>query len=201
MSSDLLPYNATGPERAMANAVSRVSDVPVPVGDVWNPDACPAALLPWLAWALSVDIWDPDWTEPQKRAAVAESIEIHRRKGTVWATRTALSRVLEASAVTEWFEWGGDPYFYRISTTSGLVSAEWFADRVMPSIRAAKNVRSWLEFIEVRRELETDLTLTLTPLAERRLFLKTRMALDATIRPFVAVAPMIWTRRRFASRD
>lgn len=86
--TSLLPHNATATERAIEAASDR--PIAVPVGDLWNPDTCPSALLPWLAWALSVDEWDPDWSDEAKRATIAASLEIHRRKGTVWAMRRAL---------------------------------------------------------------------------------------------------------------
>ncbi|WP_295044717.1 phage tail protein I [uncultured Paracoccus sp.] len=84
----LLPNNATATERAIEATSDRA--IPIPVGDLWNPDTCPAALLPWLAWALSVDDWDADWSDEAKRSTIATSLEIHRRKGTVWAMRAAL---------------------------------------------------------------------------------------------------------------
>lgn len=86
----LLPPNATALERALASVIARISDVPVPIGDLWNPARCPAPLLPWLAWALSVDEWDNSWTEEVQRAVIAASVEIHRHKGTIWAMRHAL---------------------------------------------------------------------------------------------------------------
>jgi phage tail P2-like protein len=38
---------------------------------LWNPQTCPLAALPWLAWTLSIDKWDTDWTEERKRTATA----------------------------------------------------------------------------------------------------------------------------------
>jgi phage tail P2-like protein len=86
----LLPANASRAERALATAVARISDVPMPHGDVWNPTTCPAALLPWLAWALSVDDWDEDWPEAVKRDVIRRSAEVHRLKGTRAGVRLAL---------------------------------------------------------------------------------------------------------------
>lgn len=86
----LLPPNAAALERALEAATARIGAVPVPVDRTWDPETCPAALLPWLAWALSVDEWDGDWTEERQRDAIAASIAIHRRKGTIWAMRRAL---------------------------------------------------------------------------------------------------------------
>ena len=51
----LLPHNASPQERAIEAATARLADVPVPLRDLWNPETCPAELLPWLAWAFGVD--------------------------------------------------------------------------------------------------------------------------------------------------
>ena len=67
MSRDLLPANATPLERALAETTARLSDVAVPIRDLWSPENCPTELLPWLAWALSVDSrvvsTDPDFLD------------------------------------------------------------------------------------------------------------------------------------------
>ena len=55
----LLPPNATVLETATEEAMHQpISAINVPVRDLWNPAKCPLTLLPWLAWALSVDEWD-----------------------------------------------------------------------------------------------------------------------------------------------
>ena len=47
--ADLLPPNAGEMERNLSKAVARLSDIPMMVRKSWNPDTCPAELLPWLA--------------------------------------------------------------------------------------------------------------------------------------------------------
>ena len=91
--SDLLPPNRTPLEAALDRTTARLGEVPVPIKDLWSPERCPASLLPWLAWALSVDEWDSDWPEERKREAIAASIELHRYKGSVWSVREALRRI------------------------------------------------------------------------------------------------------------
>jgi phage tail P2-like protein len=88
IATTLLPLNATDLEMAVAQTAARA--LPVPVNLMWNPETCPAAYLPWLAWALSVDEWDGGWAEERKREVIAASVEIHRTQGTVWAMRRAL---------------------------------------------------------------------------------------------------------------
>lgn len=90
---DLLPPNASEMERALAGISSRIDVLPVTIRDLWNPSTCPAALLPWLAWTLSVDYWDTDWPDETKRAVIAASYEVHKYKGTPYAVRTALQAI------------------------------------------------------------------------------------------------------------
>lgn len=86
----LLPMNATRIERSIEATTSRVGAVSVPITDLWNPDRCPLSLLPWLAWTLSVDNWNSDWSETTKREVLRQSVDVHRRKGTVGAVKKAL---------------------------------------------------------------------------------------------------------------
>ena len=102
--ASLLPPNASSAERSLEASTARVADVPVPIRDLWNPDTCPTHLLPWLAWGLSIDIWDSSWSETQKRTAIADAIPMQRRKGTRASLRTVLDRFDPAIGLAEWFE-------------------------------------------------------------------------------------------------
>lgn len=88
MSSELLPRNATPLERALADQISPTTDVDISA--VWDPDRCPPIMLPWLAYALSVDAWDPHWPEGIKREVIRQSVQIHRIKGTPASIRQVL---------------------------------------------------------------------------------------------------------------
>ncbi len=100
----LLPPNATRLERGIEAAAARISAVPVPLRDLWNPATCPEALLPYLAWALSVDAWNADWPVAVRRAQVAQAIEIQRRKGTVAAIRAVVRSFGGEIALREWWQ-------------------------------------------------------------------------------------------------
>ena len=110
----LLPPNATPLERALAKACA-MPHKPEEIRKLWKPQTCPLGLLPWLAWAWSVDDWDPAWTEAQQRAMVEASIRLHRKKGTRWAVREALLRsglesvrVIEHPSGAHWAEFDVD---------------------------------------------------------------------------------------------
>lgn len=79
--------------------MARLGEVDTPARLMWNPLQIPAAYLPWLAWALSVDDWDPDWDEETKREVIAGSVEVHRVKGTRRSVEMALQSTGYPNAV------------------------------------------------------------------------------------------------------
>ncbi|UUJ43232.1 phage tail protein I [Pseudomonas extremaustralis] len=104
MVARLLPGNATELERLAAQALAQIERVPVPLRDLWNPDACPVALLPYLAWAFSVDRWSQSWPESAKRNAIKASYFIHSRKGTIGALRRVVEPLGYLIEVVEWWQ-------------------------------------------------------------------------------------------------
>ncbi|HCT8182436.1 TPA: phage tail protein I [Klebsiella pneumoniae] len=104
MSNSLLPPGSSALERRLAQACSGISDLNVPLRDLWNPWKCPAKFLPYLAWAFSVDRWEETWTETAKRQAVSDAFWIHQRKGTVAAVRRVIEALGYSMALREWWE-------------------------------------------------------------------------------------------------
>ncbi|MFG0835504.1 phage tail protein I [Aeromonas bivalvium] len=87
---DLLPPSATRLEHlAAATLASTVT--PEVITTTRVADTCPAPLLPWLAWARSVDWWELAESEDQRRALISASFRLHQRKGTPWAIKEALA--------------------------------------------------------------------------------------------------------------
>ncbi|HBT4726461.1 TPA: phage tail protein I [Klebsiella variicola subsp. variicola] len=102
--NSLLPPGSSALERRLAQACSGISDLNVPLRDLWNPWKCPAKFLPYLAWAFSVDRWDEDWTETQKRQAIIDSFWLHQRKGTIAAVRRVIEDMGFSPSLTEWWQ-------------------------------------------------------------------------------------------------
>lgn len=100
----LLPPNAKPLERQAAHALAQMQRVPVSLRDLVNPDRCPLPLLPYLAWAFSVDRWDSRWSEAAKRAAIRSSFFIHSRKGTLGALRRVVEPLGYLIEIVEWFQ-------------------------------------------------------------------------------------------------
>lgn len=90
MTANLLPKNATPFERAVEQVNAERYPLPATLPrDYKNPATCPAHLLPYLAYELSVDTWNESWSETRKREAVARAFDLHRKKGTLAGLRLA----------------------------------------------------------------------------------------------------------------
>ncbi|WP_417778610.1 phage tail protein I [Stutzerimonas xanthomarina] len=116
MATAMLPGNATELERLAAQALAQIERVPIPLRDLWNPDTCPVELLPYLAWAFSVDRWSQAWPESAKRAAIRAAYFIHARKGTIGALRRVVEPLGYLIEVREWWEEAplGTPGTFRL---------------------------------------------------------------------------------------
>ncbi|MFQ2706215.1 phage tail protein I [Aeromonas caviae] len=150
--SELLPPSSTPLERALADTVAKVSTLPTPARDLWNPDTCPVELLPWLAWAWSVDEWDASWTEIQQRAAVKASYSVHRYKGTIGSVKDALQALGLGVQVQEWFNQipAGDPYTYKLLlevNQYGVSLAQ--LEKIQDVVDNAKNLRSHMTTLDM----------------------------------------------------
>ncbi|VTT34924.1 tail protein I [Klebsiella pneumoniae] len=114
MSDRLLPVGSSQLEVAAAEVCARLQQLPVPLRTLWNPQTCPLPLLPYLAWAWSVDRWDQEWPEETKRAVVAASQFIHRRKGTISAIRRVVEPLGYVINVHEWWQTSEPPGTFRL---------------------------------------------------------------------------------------
>lgn len=98
----LVPSNHRLKEHALAAVLEQLRLDPGAMETLWDAWRCPAAFLPYLAWSLSVDLWDDGWDEVRKRRAIAESPEYHRRKGTAQAVADAAAYTGRETTMLEW---------------------------------------------------------------------------------------------------
>lgn len=114
MSDRLLPVGSSALEVAAAQAASEINRVPVPLRTLWNASTCPVNLLPYLAWALSVDRWDFNWPEATRRSVIASSFFVHQHKGTISALRRVVEPLGFLIEVKEWWELNEEPGTFRL---------------------------------------------------------------------------------------
>lgn len=162
MNNSLLPPNGSPLERALEQATRRAFEAPVPVSTVWDPDTCPAKLLPWLAWALGVDQWQSGWSEAQKRAVIRNAIYIHRYRGTLAAVKRALLSLGHTATVSEWFQESpkGQPGTFSIDveiSETGLEQSLY--TQLEQVVNDAKNIRSHLAGVKLIGVTEAQLAM------------------------------------------
>ena len=144
----LLPPHSTALERDLEAVSARAADVPVPLRDLWSPATCPPTLLPWLAWGVSIDFWSTDWSEAEKREAIATAIADQRRKGTRASLRSVLDRFDPLIGLVEWFEDRStlEPHTFRLELPGPAESAvdydEALIAALLRDIAAVKPLRS-----------------------------------------------------------
>lgn len=81
--TSILPPNRSPIEAALEGVSAARAPLPAElVASVWNPATCPVDLLPYLAWGLSVDLWDEKWSETTKREVCRKALILHRMKTT-----------------------------------------------------------------------------------------------------------------------
>lgn len=97
-----------------------------------------------LAYDLNVSWYDYEGTLSEKRKTIQECMQVHQYKGTKYAVETALRSVYETVRVTEWFEYGGEPYHFKVIIYDSSNDKEKRA-RVLAKVQYYKNLRSVLE--------------------------------------------------------
>ena len=131
----LLPANSKPLEHALASATAKLEPIPLPFEVLWDADKTPAAFLPYLAEAWSVDEWNDQWTDEVKRQVIKNSLWVHERKGTLDAVKRALAAMNYDASIIEWFNKvpRGTPGTFSIAIhpTKGIIADSILQIRAM----------------------------------------------------------------------
>lgn len=156
---DILPGNLLEDAQVYAAAKSlddelqRVTMVCCEVLHLPRLDELPEAVLDLLAWQWHVDFYEPLGLDiATKRRLIKESIAWHRRKGTPSAVEEVATAVFGRAKVSEWFDYSGEPYHFRID----LLEAPGLPDKINKIARLVetiKNTRSVLDGIHFNQQL------------------------------------------------
>lgn len=116
-------------------------------------DVVPAQVLPYLADQFHVsglEGWRFARTVQERRSLIKRAVELHRFKGTGWAVEQVLVTLGLEGRVLEWFEYGGEPYYFRVDVDlveRGIDDATYEALNTL--ILEYKNKRSRLDSLKV----------------------------------------------------
>jgi len=114
------------------------------------------SLLDLLAWQFHIEGYGLAKTVEEKRNLVKNAIELHRYKGTRYAVEKVLSSLSLNGEVKEWFEYGGEPYRFKVDLgiQNRKITPE-LRDKLLQLINEYKNERSWLDEILLSYLAET----------------------------------------------
>ena len=151
---DLLPANLKQDPDMIAAAKSLDTDFLMVVNEVKQCillpriDALSEDILDMLAWQMHVDFYDATLNTEVKRSLIKNAYRIHKFKGTPAAVEELISTVFDSGEVVEWFNYGGEPYKFRVITANEAVTVDK-AEQFVRALNSVKNMRSWLDKVVI----------------------------------------------------
>ncbi|MGC0153061.1 phage tail protein I [Chromobacterium vaccinii] len=211
--TDITPNVLAGDRRLspLAELSRRLQRIDLAPFLVYLVDQVGTDLLPLLAEQLHVagdEGWQLAGGEAQRRDLIKQAIELHRYKGTRWALQRVLATLNLNGRISEWFEYQGRPFHFRIDldlSDRGLDEATYRALRQM--LDQYRNARSRLESLDLRVELRQRLPVlaavsaggevaTIYPQARRELRQQNLLRLGAACGGAETATVLPWQRGR-----
>ncbi|MEI8390098.1 MAG: phage tail protein I [bacterium] len=120
---------------------------------VYLVDEVEASALPHLAEQFHVmgnEGWLQVNTDTEKRNLIKQAVDIHKYKGTKYALLKILEMLNLQGRVREWFEYGGQPYCFKVEAGFADRGAdENLISKIEDLINEYKNERSHLDNLEI----------------------------------------------------
>ena len=119
---------------------------------IHNIDRLDSEFIDLLAYQFHVDFYDEALSLDIRRELVKKSIDYHMRKGTPYAMDGVVGLVFPDGVVEENWEYGGEPYHFRVNNITVGMAGPKTLEQLMRAIDSVKNVRSTLDEIIFKRE-------------------------------------------------
>lgn len=100
-----------------------------------------------LAYELDIDWYSKDLSLESKRAVIKSSDKVYAKRGTKWAVEQVINDVFGGGYVTEWFDYGGQPFHFMV-TTSYFLQSQDVIERFRALVAKAKRCSAVLDSIE-----------------------------------------------------
>lgn len=116
-------------------------------------DMLGSELINTLAIQMHCDFYDDTLPLEVRRNLVKNSIAWHRIKGTPAAVEQMIQTVYQTGVVEEWFEYGGEPFFFKVNLGDSPITTQKIKN-LIKMINVSKNVRSWLEMLRFSKSAD-----------------------------------------------
>lgn len=121
-----------------------------------NIDGLSNEVLDILAWQFRVEWYVATANIEVKRKLIKNAFKVHKSKGTPYAVEQVIRDMFGDGYVTEWFEYGGNPFNFKVITTNPSVTAE-LANQFNMAVNAVKRKSTVLEQIIISLSAELDI--------------------------------------------
>ncbi|MGE6601526.1 phage tail protein I [Lysinibacillus fusiformis] len=109
----------------------------------------PSLLVDFLAFEKHVDFYE-GLTLEEKKNVVRNALHVHTKKGTKFALLRVFELLNLQGRIEEWFEYGGDPYYFKARIDVSDKGVDDTTIRLLERlIKTYKNNRSWLEVLDI----------------------------------------------------
>ena len=81
-----------------------------------------------LAWELNILWYDKSAPIETKRELVKDSDKVYKHLGTKWAVENVITTYFGDGYIQEWFEYNGDPGYFRVYSTNPALPEEKLAE-------------------------------------------------------------------------
>lgn len=116
----------------------------------------PEKVLDYLAIELRTPTYDETYSVKIKRELVQETLIFYTKMGTPSAVNQIIESVFGSGYITEWWEYDGDPYHFKATTTNPSITGDDVAS-FRAALESVKRLSAWLD--EVVLELSTEATM------------------------------------------
>ena len=111
-------------------------------------DTAPEQVLDLLALELNTQYYDDSQSIEVKRSLIKNTLAWYLKIGTVSAVQEAVDAVFGEGVVEEWFQYGGEPYHFKVQTST-INSTDEMIQQLTELIGTMQNVRSHLDSVIV----------------------------------------------------
>jgi phage tail P2-like protein len=147
-----LPLRQDKTELAIAKAVAEQLQITAKLAEkaviYARIDELDENILDTLAVDMHVDWYYPDAPIETKRKLIKESVKVHKKLGTPWAVEQVVAAYFNESEVTEWFDYGGEPGYFRIFAKNDVPYKEVY-EHFIGLLEKVKRKTAWLESITI----------------------------------------------------
>lgn len=137
---------------AISQAIKRLIDYCSNIGVYAVIDTLPAYALDMLAVELDTQYYDTSFSVEVKRELIKNTLVWYLKAGTPSAVAELIAAVFGEGEVQEWFEYGDQPYFFKIETNATMTPE--IDAQFKKMLERVKNARSHIRAIEIHRTIE-----------------------------------------------